>query len=197
MRNRARGERVHSDEMLVRLALAVTVVLSCCGVGTVSAPLYVIVPFGEPGETDPVLSNATKQLSNDLAESGIRSAIATPIDAVEAVGAARKLCREYSARGLLVPELRFEQSKERNLTGFIPVVGGVISSSGAFDASPIRARLKLFLIDCAGVVSWKTYTTTNKVHHGQNIAAGLTEITNKALEQAVEQFVSRPGVPAH
>jgi hypothetical protein len=183
--------------MLVRLALAVTVVLSCCGVGTVTAPLYVIVPFGEPGDTDPVLTNATKQFSNDLLENGIRSAIGPPIDAVEAVAAARKLCRDYSAKGLLVPQLRFEQSKERNLTGFIPVVGGVISSSGAFDASPIRARLKLFLVDCAGEVSWKTSTTTNKVHHGQNIAAGLTEITNKALAEAVDQFVSRPGAPAH
>ncbi|HYZ14957.1 MAG TPA: hypothetical protein VE591_01100 [Candidatus Acidoferrum sp.] len=181
----------------MRLAIAVAIVLCVCGVATVAAPLYVIVPFGEPGETDPVLTNATKQFSIDLAASGIRSAIAPPIDAVEAVGVAGKLCHEYSARGLLVPQLRFEQSKERNLTGFIPVVGGVISSSGAFDSSPIRARLKLFLIDCSGAVRWKTFTTTNKVHHGQNIPAGLTEITNKALEEAVDQFATRPSAPAH
>lgn len=188
---------VASKEMLARLAIAVTAIVALCGVGTVTAPLYVIVPFGEPGDTDPVLANATKQFSSDLLESGIRSAIGPPIDAVEAVGTARKLCGAYSAGGLLVPQLRFEQSKERNLTGFIPVVGGVISSSGAFDASPIRARLKLFLVDCSGAVSWKTYTTASKVHHGQNIAAGLTEITNKALAQAVGEFASRPAALGH
>jgi hypothetical protein len=92
----------------------------------------------------------------------------------------------------LIPQLRFEQSKERNLTGFIPVVGGVVSSSGVFDRSPIRAALRLYLVDCTGVVRWKTYTTANKVHKGQNIAAGLTEITNAALAEAVDDFANRP-----
>ena len=155
-------------------------------------PLYVIVPFGDPGDTDPVLKNATKQFSVDLSERRIRSAIATPIDAIEAVGTARQLCESYNGAGLLVPQLRFEQSKERNLTGFLPVVGGVVSSSGVFDRSPIRASLRLYLIDCTGVVRWKTYTTANKVHKGQNVSAGLTEITNEALAQAVDDFANRP-----
>ena len=178
-----------------RIALAFAL-----GLGTVAPavaveqqpPLYVIVPFGEPGATDPVLNNATQQFAVDLSEHHVRSAISTPIDAIEAVGTARKMCADYGADGLLIPQLRFEQSKERNLTGFLPVVGGVVSSSGVFDRSPIRAQLKLFMIDCAGSVRWKTYTTANKVHKGQNVSAGMTEIANEAMQIAVEQFVNRP-----
>jgi hypothetical protein len=179
--------------------LALALVLALAGAAPALAieqappgPLYVIVPFGDPGDTDPVLKNATKQFSADLSERRIRSAIATPIDAIEAVGTAHQLCDSYSAAGLLIPQLRFEQSKERNLTGFLPVVGGVVSSSGVFDRSPIRASLRLYLIDCTGVVRWKTYTTANKVHKGQNVSAGLTEITNEAMAQAVDDFANRP-----
>ena len=175
--------------------LAVTLCASslpAAAVENVSGPLYVIVPFGDPGDTDPIYRNATKQFSVDLSDRRVRTAIATPMDAIEAVGTAHQMCSAYNADGLLIPQIRFEQSKERNLTGFLPVVGGVVSSSGVFDRSPIRAQLRLYLIDCSGVVRWKTYTTANKVHKGQNVAAGLTEITNEALADAVEQFVNRP-----
>jgi hypothetical protein len=188
--------------MLVRrlvCALAVALCASSLPAGaveTVAGPLYVIVPFGEPGDTDPIYRNATKQFAVDLSEHRVRSAIAGPIDAIEAVGTARQMCGAYNADGLLIPQIRFEQSKERNLTGFLPVVGGVVSSSGVFDRSPIRAQLRLYLIDCSGVVRWKTYATANKVHKGQNVAAGLTEITNEALADAVDQFVNRPAGPA-
>jgi hypothetical protein len=184
--------------MLVRpFALAlICAVLTAAPAFAIEQPapgkLYLIVPFGEPGDTDPVLNQATQQFSMDLSEKSIRSQIAPPIDAIEAVGSASKMCGEYGASGLLVPQLRFEQSKERNLTGFIPVVGGVVSSSGVFDRSPIRARLKLFLIDCTGVVRWKTFTTANKIHKGTNVNAGLTEIANETLAEAVNQFANRP-----
>ena len=187
--------------MLVR-HLALALVLMLAGAAPAVAvdqaapgPLYVIVPFGDPGDTDPVLKNATKQLSVDLSERRIRSAVATPIDAIEAVGTAHQLCDSYSAAGLLIPQLRFEQSKERNLTGFLPVVGGVVSSSGVFDRSPIRASLRLYLIDCTGIVRWKTYTTANKVHKGTNVQAGLMEITKEALAEAVDEFANRPASP--
>ena len=111
------------------------------------APLYVVVPFGEPGDTDPLSRDATTDLTNDLSDRRIRSAVSTPIDAIEAVGAAGKLCAQYRGDGVIVGQFKFEQSKERNLTGFIPLIGGVVSASGAFDASPLRARLKLFLIE--------------------------------------------------
>ncbi|MEA2690333.1 MAG: hypothetical protein QOJ39_1065 [Candidatus Eremiobacteraeota bacterium] len=185
--------------MLVRriaLALAVTLtpLASADAVEQSTGPLYVVVPFGDPGDTDPVLKHATQQLTVDLANKQIRTALSVPIDAIEAVGTARQMCGSYNADGVLVSQLRFEQSKERNLTGFIPIVGGVVSSSGMFDRSPIRASLRLYLIDCTGMVRWKTYTTANKVHKGQNVAAGLTEITDEAVAEAVDGFVNRPTV---
>ncbi|MFN2459209.1 MAG: hypothetical protein ABR591_00750 [Candidatus Velthaea sp.] len=157
----------------------------------VSSSVYVVVPFGEPGETDPLLANATRDLAQDLSDRQIRSALSTPVDAVEAVSDAPRMCTQFNAAGVLVSQLKFEQSKERNLTGFIPVVGGVISSSGVFDASPIRARVKLYLVDCHGKVAWKTVTTANKVHHGQNVQAGLTEIAGQAIASAVDEFSAR------
>ncbi len=181
-----------------RFALALVIALSASlparAVENSTGPLYVIVPFGEPGNTDPVFKNATTQFNVDLSDKNIRTALSVPIDAIEAVGTARQMCGSYNAEGVLIPQLRFEQSKERNLTGFIPVVGGVVSSSGVFDRSPIRASLKLYLIDCTGVVRWKTFTTANKVHKGQNVAAGLTEIANEAVAEAVDEFASRPDV---
>ncbi|HEX3466488.1 MAG TPA: hypothetical protein VHT05_00135 [Candidatus Elarobacter sp.] len=179
-----------------RFALALVLVLSAAvpagAVEDSTGPLYVIVPFGEPGNTDPVFKSATTQFNVDLSDKKIRTAMSVPIDAIEAVGTARQMCGAYNADGVLISELRFEQSKERNLTGFIPVVGGVVSSSGVFDRSPIRASFKLYLVDCTGVVRWKTFTTANKVHKGQNVAAGLTEIANEAVAEAVEEFASRP-----
>jgi hypothetical protein len=180
-----------------RFALALVLALTASSVPAFAVedstgPLYVIVPFGEPGNTDPVYKNATTQFNVDLSDKKIRTAVSVPIDAIEAVGTARQMCGSYNADGVLIPQLRFEQSKERNLTGFIPVVGGVVSSSGVFDRSPIRASLKLYLIDCTGVVRWKTFTTANKVHKGQNVAAGLTEITNEAMAEAVDEFANRP-----
>ncbi|GAC1578441.1 MAG: hypothetical protein NVS3B7_12070 [Candidatus Elarobacter sp.] len=189
------AERSPTDMLVRRFALAL--ILATGAVAPAAAveqqsPLYVIVPFGDPGATDPVQTGATLQFATDLSERHVRSAVSTPIDAIEAVGTAPKMCAEYGAEGLLVPQLRFEQSKERNLTGFIPVVGGLVSSSGAFDRSPIRVQLKLFLIDCSGSIRWKTYTTANKIHKGQNVSAGMTEIANQAMSLAVDQFVNRP-----
>ena len=46
--------------------------------------------------------------------------------------------------------------------------------------------------NCTGVVRWKTFTTANKVHKGQNVQAGLTDITNQAVAEAVDEFASRP-----
>ncbi|HEY6234213.1 MAG TPA: hypothetical protein VIW69_03780 [Candidatus Elarobacter sp.] len=186
--------------MLVR-RLALALVFALCAlpaapavaVDEATGPLYVVVPFGEPGDTEPVFKQATQQFALDLSDRRIRSAVATPIDPIEAVGTARQMCGAYNADGVLVPQLRFEQSKERNLSGFIPVVGGVVSSSGVFDRSPIRASLRLYLIDCTGTVRWKTYTTANKVHKGTNVSAGLMAITKEALAEAVDQFANRPG----
>jgi hypothetical protein len=185
--------------MLVRrLALALALLLGALpsaparAVEETTGPLYVIVPFGEPGDSEPVFKQATQQFSTDLSDRRIRSAVSTPIDPIEAVGTAHQMCGAYSADGVLIPQLRFEQSKERNLTGFIPVVGGVVSSSGVFDRSPIRASLRLYLVDCNGMVRWKTYTTANKVHKGTNVSAGLMEITKEALADAVDQFANRP-----
>ena len=119
--------------------------------------------------------------------------MATPVDALEAVGSAARLCADYHGVSLLIGELQFEQKHERNLTGFIPYVGGVVSSSGVFDASPIRARVRLYQIDCRGHVTWKTTTLANKVHHGQNVEAGLTQIALSAIDTAAEEFRIRPG----
>jgi hypothetical protein len=185
--------------LALALVLALTPLAPAAAVEQSTGPLYVVVPFGDPGDSDPVLKHATQQLTVDLSNKQVRTAMSVPIDPIEAVGTARQMCGSYNADGVLIAQLRFEQSKERNLTGFIPVVGGVVSSSGMFDRSPIRASLKLYLVDCTGTVRWKTYTTANKVHKGQNVAAGLTEITDEALAEAVDGFVNRPvrsGEPA-
>ena len=187
-------KRMAIRSLLARLGTAFIVLAAFIGPpapARADAPLYVVVPFGEPGDMDPLSRDATTNLTMNLSDHRIRSAASTPIDAIEAVGSAGKLCSQYRGDGILVSQLKFEQSKERNLTGFIPVIGGVVSASGVFDASPLRARLKLFLIDCNGHVAWRTYTTSNKVHHGTNVSAGMTQIMENALRDAVDQFANR------
>ena len=67
-----------------------------------------------------------------------------------------------------------------------------MSSSGVFDRSPIRASLRLYLVDCTGVVRWKTFTTANKSAQRTEREARLTEITNEAMAEAVDEFANRP-----
>jgi len=155
-------------------------------------PVYVIVPFGDPDDTNPVFRDGTAALTRDLTERHIRSTLSTPLDALEAVGTAPRLCADYRGAGLLVGQLSFEQKRERDLTGFIPFVGGIVSSSGVFDALPIRARFRLYQVDCRGHVVWKTTALANKVHHGQNVEAGLTQIALQAIATASEEFRIRP-----
>jgi hypothetical protein len=161
----------------------------------VKAPLYLVVPFGEPGDTDPVLLDSTQKFSEDLSDLGVRSALGLPTDAVEAVANARLICAQYNAAGILVSEMRFAQTKGFNApqfaAGFIPYVGGVISGAGPLDRTSIHAQYKLFLIDCRGKVIWRTITTAQKVHHGANVAAGLTEIGFQAIGLAADQFAAR------
>ncbi len=158
-------------------------------------PLYLIVPFGEPGDTDPVLLDSTQRLSEDLSDRGVRSALGIPTDAVEAVANARSICGQYRAAGILISEMRFAQTKgfsaPQFAAGFIPYVGGVFSGVGALDRTSIHAQYKLFLVNCWGKVVWRTITTAQKVHHGANVAAGLTDMSFKAIRQAADQFAAR------
>ncbi len=160
-----------------------------------ASPLYVIVPFGEPGDVDPILANATQEFSEDLSERRIRSALGTPTDAVEAVSNAHAICVQYNAAGILISAMRFGRTSGFNvpefITGFVPYVGGIISGAGALDRLPIKAQYKLFLVDCRGKVAWRTVTTASKVHHGNNVAAGMTEIGLKAIAEAADQFAAR------
>jgi hypothetical protein len=161
----------------------------------VPAPLYLIIPFGEPGDTDAVLYDASRKFSDDLANLGVRTALGVPTDAVEAVSNAHAICTQSGANGILVSELRFAQTKGFNApqfaAGFIPWVGGVISGAGALDRVAIHAQYKLFLVDCRGKVAWRTITTAEKVHHGANVAAGLTDISYEAVAAAAQEFAAR------
>lgn len=159
------------------------------------SPLYVIVPFAEPGDTDPVLADATQRFSEDLSDRRVRSALGTPTDAVEAVSNAHSICAQYNAAGILISAMRYGRTSSFNVAqsavGFIPYVGGVIAGVGALDRLPIEARYKLYLVDCRGKVTWRTMTTASKVHHGNNVAAGMTEIGFKAIAEAADQFAAR------
>jgi hypothetical protein len=159
------------------------------------APLYVIVPFGEPGDTDPVLRDSTLKFSEDLSDRGVRSALGLPTDSVEAVANAALICSQYRAAGILVSEMRFASTKGFNAPefalGFIPYIGPVISGGGALDRTAIHAQYKLFLVDCRGKVAWRTITTAQKIHQGANVAAGLTEISFKAVAEAADEFAAR------
>ena len=164
------------------------------------SPLYLIVPFGEPGDTDPVLLDSTQKLSEDLSDRSVRSALGIPTDAVEAVSNARTMCAQYRAAGILLSEMRFAQTKGFNApqfaAGFIPWVGGVFSGVGALDRTSIHAQYKLFLVNCYGKVVWRTITTAQKVHHGANVSAGLTDISFQAIAKAADEFAARR-VQAH
>jgi hypothetical protein len=177
------------------LALDATPVAAHASAPPVPSPLYVVVPFGEPGDTDPVLLESTRKFSEDLGQLRVRSVLGIPTDAVEAVSNARLICLQNNAAGILVSEMRFAQTKGFNApqfaAGFVPYVGGVIAGIGGLDRTSIHAQYKLFLVDCRGKVTWRTITTAEKVHHGSNVAAGLTEISFKAIEDAAEQFAAR------
>lgn len=76
-----------------------------------SGAKLVLLPYESPGSTDPHAAAITQTLSADLAAAGVAVATVAPVDHLEAVASAAKICTDNNATGILVPEGRYEQTK--------------------------------------------------------------------------------------
>ncbi|MGH7707166.1 MAG: hypothetical protein ACREM8_02585 [Vulcanimicrobiaceae bacterium] len=155
-------------------------------------PLFSVVPFGEPGDTDIELDFATKKLAQLLSDAHIRSSMIPPLDPFEAMGDAANICKEEHASGLIIGTLVHNENRDRLSISMIPGLG-VADATGALDTWHVKAQLRLRVISCAGKVTWSTITISEATHHGTNLPSAISMVISEALKTAVTQFAFHIG----
>jgi hypothetical protein len=70
----------------------------------------------------------------------------------------------------------------------VGVTTGLVSVSGVLKRTAIQAHLNLYVIDCSGKLRWSSKTFATKLHEGNNVGAGYTQIVHRAIDEAVEKF---------
>jgi hypothetical protein len=114
----------------------------------VAGPKFVLLPYEWPGSTDPHAADVTKALSADLAAANLNVTTVAPVDHLDAVANAAKLCADNGATGILVPEGRYEQTRKNIYAIYVTVI-----------RYPTHVEMRLDDVGCDGKVRWSTTTT--------------------------------------
>jgi hypothetical protein len=142
------------------------------------APL-VLVPYEEPGNTDPHAAAVTKELATDLAAAGVAVTSVAPVGHLDAVANAAKICADNGASGLLIPDGRYEQTLKRVPLGLLIVLVKY----------PTHVEFRLDEVGCDGVVRWSTNTTGDEAPSGVDSVANLGAFVDSAFRTAVKGAV--------
>ncbi|MHB8462932.1 MAG: hypothetical protein ACYDA1_09815, partial [Vulcanimicrobiaceae bacterium] len=154
----------------------------------VTSPLL-LVPFEEPGSTDPHAKAITTALTTDLSAAGISTVTIAPVDHLDAVADASQLCAQNHASGLLVPEGRYEQTMKRiSVSFFLTIL-----------KYPTHVALRLDKISCSGAVLFSTVATGDEAPSGVNSVGNLGAAVDSAFKTAsktvVESLVAAKPLP--
>jgi hypothetical protein len=145
----------------------------CVATAPASALLFVLVPYGEPGNKDPHADGETQTLADDLKAAGIASKTIAPVDHLRAVAGALDLCRQNAAAGLLIAEGRYEQTEH---TSMIPVLPVQVSKY------PSHVELRLDEIDCRSSVVWSAHATGDQTVEGANFGFSTAGNVGSAID---------------
>jgi hypothetical protein len=159
----------------------------------------VLIPYESPGSTDPHAVAITQTLVTELAAAGIGVTAIAPMDHLEAVANAAKLCADNGATGILIPEGRYEQTKKVIPAPFVTIL-----------RYPTHVELRLDEIGCGGGVRWSTVTTGDQaptgafsvgnlgaaVDAGFRSAAHDAAVARAAANLAPAAPVAVPAIPA-
>jgi hypothetical protein len=138
----------------------------------------VLVPYESPGSTDPHAATITKTLAAALTAAGMSVTTVAPVDHLDAVADAAKLCADNGAAGLLVPEGRYEQTKKVIPAPFVTVL-----------RYPTHVDFRLDEIGCDGSVRWSATTSGDDVRTGAFSVGNLGSSVDAAFRIAVEAAV--------
>lgn len=142
-----------------------------------SGSSYVLVPFGPPGNKDTALDFATTEFIKKLQAKGVVAVASEPLDQAQAGASIPQLCKEHSARGVLIGTARHEQRLNYLLGSY-----------------PTHAEVRVTLFPCDGNPStWKGYGTGDIVYYWANAGAAISDVIGKALDIVVTQFPAVTG----
>ncbi len=133
---------------------------------------YVLVPFAPPGNKDTALDFATTEFVKKLQAKGIIAVATEPLDEAQAGASVPQLCKEHSAKGVLIGTARHEQRLNYMLGSY-----------------PTHAEVRVTLFPCNTTQSlWKGYGTGDIVYYWANAGAAISDVMDKALDILVAQF---------
>lgn len=189
------------------IAAAAALLLLCTWSGAAAQQRggnLLVVPFVDVSAHSGKMPSPTAYLLAQLSASHVNAAQSDPIDPIVAVTEAGDLCTQRSASGLIVgvldltrqPKIEFPVGVAgifvRNASTFtqdaVGVTTGLVDVSGVLKRTAIQARLKLYVIDCSGKLRWSSTTFASKLHEGNNVGAGYTQIVHRAIDEAVQNF---------
>ncbi|TAM76263.1 hypothetical protein EPN44_05980 [bacterium] len=151
---------------------------------TAAAKTLVLIPYQEPGSTDPHALAISQALSAELAAAGVSVTSVAPIGHLDAVANASIICAENKASALLVPEGRYEQTLKRfSVSFFLTML-----------KYPTHVEFRLDEIGCDRVVRWSTATTADQMPSGVdsvgNVGAAIDVAFSSAVQAAVHAFAT-------
>ena len=168
------------------------------------AGTFLLVPFSDVSAHSGKMPSPTAYLLSQLTASHVSVVQGEPIDPIVAVTEAGDLCAQRAASGLVVGVLDLTQQGKiefpigvtnvfvHNATTSTQNIAGVstavVGFSGVLKRTAIQARLNLYVIDCNGKLRWTGVTSASKLHEGNNVGAGYTQIVHRAIDEAVEKF---------
>lgn len=130
-----------------------------------------LLPYEDPGSTDPVALAVSQALAGDVAAAGVAVTKLAPLDDLQAVANAAKICVSNGASGILIPQGRYQQTVK---PGFFSMT---VTTHVDFQLSDVG---------CDGVVRWSTTTSGDDTVTGMtpNVPGSINAAYNAAVQRA-------------
>jgi len=193
--------RLRVRPMTIRNALVFACALALVGAATNAyaaaqtpvagpPPSLVLLPYEEPETTDPHAAAVTEALVRGFAQAGMPVRRVAPVDHLQALSNARKVCADNGVRGILVAAGRYEQPPDQIVVGRTPIGRRPDLSRlpPTVTTYPAHVELRLDELGCDGVVRWTTTMTDDETlsptDRGRNVGKVIDEAFLRAAYDA-------------
>jgi hypothetical protein len=132
--------------------------------------VLVLLPYEGPGSTDPYALAVSQMLSGDVAAAGLAVTRIAPLDALEAVANAAKICADNGASGILIPDGRMQETAK---PGFFSMTLNT------------HVDFRLHDVACDGTVRWSATTSGDDTTTG--MVPNFSGSVNAAYKTAVQR----------
>ena len=135
-----------------------------------------LLPYEGPGSTDPYELAVSQQLAGDVAAAGVAVTKIAPLDDLQAVADAAKICADNGVGGILIPDGRMQETVK---AGFASVTLNT------------HVDLRLHDIGCDGTVRWSATTSGDDTTTGMR--PNFSGSINAAYKAAVQRAAAARG----